>query len=116
MQSPQNNEHPSAGLGGSGQEKSIAVPPANSMKYLIVTVLLSISPLICALYYQQTKLNKQEKVYIQLLEKLNNKENLTKQEEATIEEIKEKLNIMPPNKAEVKQTNKKTYKKRAWHN
>jgi hypothetical protein len=105
MQSPQHNEHPSAGLGGSGQEKSIAVPPAYSIKYLIVTVLLSISPLICALYYQQTKLNKQEKAYIELLDKLNNKKNLTKQEVEIVKQITGKPDVEPP-KTNKKKSNK----------
>ena len=105
MQSPRHNEHPTAGLGGSGSEKSIAVPPAYSIKYLIITVLLSISPLICALYYQQIKLNKQEKVYIELLEKLNNKENLTKQEAEIVKQITEKPDVEPP-KTNKKRSNK----------
>jgi hypothetical protein len=102
MRSPQNNEHPSVGLGGSGSEKSIVIPPAYSIKYLIITVLLSISPLICALYYQHTKLNKQEKIYIELLEKLNNKENLTKQDIEIVKQITKKPDVELPKQKKTK--------------
>ena len=120
MPSPLESKHQKkAGLGGSGSEKSIAVPPAPPpcARNLILTILLSTSPLICALWYQSYKENKAQhdiKVYEQLLEQLNNKENLTKQEVQIKEDIEEKLEEKPPNN-NTNNNVKPNFGKKPWH-
>ena len=118
MPSPLESKHQKkAGLGGSGSEKSIAVPPAPPPRNLILTILLSTSPLICALWYQSYKENKAQhdiKIYEQLLEQLNNKENLTEQEAQIKEDIEEKLEEKPPNN-NTNNNVKPNFGKKPWH-
>lgn len=102
-----------------GQESSgggcdtASTSPAPCARNLVLTILLSIMPLACALIYQNTQINKANKeleTYSQLLEQLNNKENLTEQEEQIKEDLEEKLEEKPPN------NNKTKFIKRDWHN
>ena len=100
---------------GGGGCNTASTPPAPPpcAKNLFLTVILAGLPLICALFYQNTQINKANKeleVYEQLLEQLNKKENLTKQEKAIKEDLEEKLEEKEPN------NNKTNFIKRNWHN
>jgi hypothetical protein len=105
------------GSGGSGVDATPArtsfVPCARN---LILTILLSISPLVCALVYQNAQINKANKeleTYTQLLEQLNKKENLTKQEKQIKEDLEEKLEDLPNNNTN--NNVKPTFNRKPWH-
>jgi len=100
--------------GGGGCDTASAPPTSPPCaKNLFLTVILAGLPLILALFYQHLQINKANKeleTYTQLLEQLNKKENLTKQEEQIKEDLEEKLEEKQPN------NNKTKFIKRDWHN
>ena len=99
--------------GGGGCDTASAPPtPPPCAKNLFLTVILASLPLICALFYQHiqiSKTNKELATYSQLLEQLNKKENLTKEEKQIKEDLEEKLEEKQPN-------NKTNFIERKWHN
>jgi|TARA_R110000824_G_scaffold360983_1_gene548740 biopolymer transport protein ExbB/TolQ len=100
--------------GGGGCDTASAPPtPPPCAKNLFLTVILASLPLICALFYQHiqiSKTNKELATYSQLLEQLNKKENLTKEEKQIKEDLEEKLEEKQPN------NNKTNFIERKWHN
>jgi hypothetical protein len=116
MQYPKSKRNKRVGQksGGGGCDTASA-PPASPpcAKNLFLTVILASLPLICALFYQHLQINKTNKeleTYTQLLEQLNKKENLTKQEKEIKEDLEEKLEEKEPN------NNKTNFIERKWHN
>ncbi len=100
--------------GESGVDATLA-PPSRPpcARNLFLTVILAGLPIMCALFYQHTQINKANKelaTYEQLLEQLNNKENLTEQEKQIKEDLEQKLEEKDPN------NNKPKFIKRNWHN
>ena len=114
MQYPKSRRNKRVGQESSGGGCDTApASPAPCALNLVLTILLSIAPLVCALFYQHLQINKANKeleVYEQLLEQLNKKENLTEQEEQIKEDLEEELEEKPPN------NNKTNFIKRNWHN
>ena len=117
MSSPKSQHHKSkrSGLGRSGANCTTPVPSASTpcARNLVLTIVLAILPLVCALLYQNAQINRNNdeiKLYSELLEQLNNKENLTEQEEQVKEDLEEKLEESAPN------NNKPKFIKRDWHN
>jgi len=87
--------------GGGGCDTASAPPTSPPCaRNLFLTTILAGLPLICALFYQNIQISKTSKeleTYTQLLEQLNNKENLTKQEKQIKEDLEEKLEDSPSN-------------------
>lgn len=116
MPNPKSRRNKRVGQNKSGGGCNTAsVPPAQPpcAKNLFLTVILAGLPLMCALFYQNIQINKANKelaTYEQLLEHLNKKENLTKQEKEIKEDLEQKLEEKEPN------NNKTNFIKRSWHN
>ena len=94
------------------------VPPCSPpcARNLILTICLASLPLILALFYQHTQINKANKeleTYSQLLEQLNKKENLTEQEEQIKEDLEDKLEDSPSNNTN--NNIKPTFNRKPWH-
>ena len=108
------SENGHCGSGGSGGDATLASSTCTPCaRNLILTILLASLPLILALFYQHLQVNKANKeleTYSQLLEQLNNKENLTEQEEQIKEDLEEKLEEKPQD------NNKTKFMRRDWHN
>ena len=105
------------GSGGSGGDATLASSTCTPCaRNLILTILLASLPLILALFYQHLQVNKANKeleTYSQLLEQLNNKENLTKQEEQIKEDLEEKLEDLPDNNTN--NNVKPAFNRKPWH-
>jgi len=120
MSSPKSQHHKpkKSGLGGSGASCATPVPSASTpcARNLVLTIVLAILPLVCALLYQNAQINRNNneiKLYSELLEQLNNKENLTKQEEQIKEDLEEKLEDLPDNNTN--NNIKPTFNRKPWH-
>jgi len=117
MQYPRSKRNKRVGQESSGGGCDTAsTSPAPCARNLVLTILLSIAPLACALFYQHLQINKANKeleTYSQLLEQLNKKENLTEQEEQIKEDLEEKLEDLPNNNTN--NNVKPTFNRKPWH-
>ena len=103
---------------GGGDQKIASAPKSCTpcARNLILTIFLASLPLILALSYQQLKINKTNKelqTYEQLLEELNNKKNLTQQEEQIKRDIEQELEEPPNNNTN--NNVKPSFGKKPWH-
>ena len=100
-----------------GGDQKIASAPVQTTRNLILTIIIAITPIVCALWYQNTQITRQEnkiELYQQLLEELNNKKNLTQQEKQIKEDLESKLEEEPPNN-NTNNNVKPTFGKKPWH-
>jgi hypothetical protein len=99
-----------------GGDQKIASAPLQTTRNLILTIIIAITPIICALWYQHSQITRQEnkiELYQQLLEELNNKKNLTKQEAEIKKDIEQELEE-PPNNS-TNNNIKPSFGKKPWH-
>ena len=70
------------------------------MTFDLLTIIIAITTIVCALWYQNTQITRQGnkiELYQQLLEELNNKKNLTQQEAQIKKDIEQELEEPPNN-------------------
>ena len=99
-----------------GGDQKIASAPVQTTRNLILTIIIAITPIVCALWYQNTQITRQEnkiELYQQLLQELNNKENLTQQEEQIKRDIEQELEEPPNNNTN--NNVKPSFGKKPWH-